>query len=834
MKKTSKLAPLLTVLLLMLCIGGGALLPRFLRPVGTPLPPEQLLTGVGLQISGQQLAAEDGDAQQQTITALLQFAEKQGISTLYYAPAPEEGTAVLRALCSEAGDQVGIVVLLPKGSEAETVTATEKYLLPGGYLVQYQGAATEALLQQLQTLTEYPIGVQYDGSAAASEALLPLAEDKLADWLAPQLSGQVDDDHIAAVKLWSESEAVILPMALAETDRDALSYQLFYHTVCDVTAGYILQGTPDLLEDTLSLQELMSYADAPAAALPDELDLAVSQSLQVAYPADGAVTSASSVFVMGTSDPDEVLTVNGTEVGRLGSRGCFGTAVSLKNGKNTITLRQGENILKLTVTRSSYTGDGTTNTVTSRFPTADAITWAGETLTFRCVAPSGSKVVATVNGKKVTMQQTVATAKKGIAATYKGTYQVPATLPAGEITDLGPITYTMTYSGSTKVLESAGRLYAAGKGATPMIYADTENVSVLKDYKDDSTILATYHLGARIPVEGCFQSDGSIFYEVAGGYIASDRVSVSPQAYPKDTVVEDITSVTEGRLTTVTFRCGNAPAATAVRQEDALLLTLENTTLPQELSGLQSPLIAAVQQKVTNGNTELTLTLADPAHFWGYDIQYTENGDLLLSLKAAPTRSTVPGKPLSGITVMVDPGHGHSDPGALGAAGAAGPVESELNLAVSLALQQRLQQLGATVLMTRTTDDPAANKVVLDERVRMAVEAKPDFFISVHHNSTGLTKEVTADWMEVYYHEAESLPFAETLREKMMAATGRAASEPSRGYFYVTRLTFCPSVLYEVGFLPNPAQYEDCADPMSIYRSGWALAEGVLASVPQN
>ena len=83
MKKTSKLAPLLTVLLLMLGIGGGALLPRFLQPVGTPMPPEQLLTGVGLQISGQQLAAENSDEQQKKIAALLQFDTPQYFSICF-------------------------------------------------------------------------------------------------------------------------------------------------------------------------------------------------------------------------------------------------------------------------------------------------------------------------------------------------------------------------------------------------------------------------------------------------------------------------------------------------------------------------------------------------------------------------------------------------------------------------------------------------------------------------------------------------------------------------------------------------------------------------------
>ena len=62
------------------------------------------------------------------------------------------------------------------------------------------------------------------------------------------------------------------------------------------------------------------------------------------------------------------------------------------------------------------------------------------------------------------------------------------------------------------------------------------------------------------------------------------------------------------------------------------------------------------------------LTL-DEEKYWGYDIQYNEAGDVLLSIKEAPTLARTPGKPLEGVTVMIDPGHGNYDCGAYGAAG---------------------------------------------------------------------------------------------------------------------------------------------------------------------
>ena len=79
-------------------------------------------------------------------------------------------------------------------------------------------------------------------------------------------------------------------------------------------------------------------------------------------------------------------------------------------------------------------------------------------------------------------------------------------------------------------------------------------------------------------------------------------------------------------------------------------------------------MIKEARWEETEGGVNLLLTLNEES-YWGYDLQYTEEGDLLLSLKEPPKLSATPGKPLEGITVMVDPGHGNKDCGAYGAAG---------------------------------------------------------------------------------------------------------------------------------------------------------------------
>ena len=580
----------------------------------------------------------------------------------------------------------------------------------------------------------------------------------------------------------------------------------------------------------------MSFAGAPAQTFVETVDLSCKQILQIGYPDNGLSTPYSTIYIMGISDPNEPLTLNGNEVERKGTLGCFGVQVSLAMGSNTFTFRQGDESATVTVKRYSTSIAGTISVVTagSRFPVSNAAVLAGDTLEFRCVAPAGASVTATINGTAVPMQQKEKGVKKGIAAVYEGSFDVPASLDANSMNDLGQVTYTLTNDGKETSYRSEGHLYAAGSNIKPMVLATTENLSVITDYTDDSTITGTLHLGARIATTGCVQYNGVIYYKVQGGYVCAARCELMTDVQPSESNVTKITSGTEGRLTNITFSCGTYPSVTVERQEDKLLLHLLNTTLPEELSGISCPLISSAENTEEEGGRLLTLHIADPTRFWGYDTQYNERGDLVLTLVEAPTLSSTPGKPLEGVTVMVDPGHGNSDCGALGTPGAtAGPTESELNLAVGLALQQRLEQLGATVQMVRTTDDPNTQKVVLDERVHMAVNGRPDIFLSIHHNSTALVKDVTADWMEAYYYDNISLPFAASLRENMMAATGRSCAEPEWGYYYVTRLSFCPAVLFEVGYLPNPTQYETCCDSLTVYRSACAMADAIVASIPE-
>lgn len=99
------------------------------------------------------------------------------------------------------------------------------------------------------------------------------------------------------------------------------------------------------------------------------------------------------------------------------------------------------------------------------------------------------------------------------------------------------------------------------------------------------------------------------------------------------------------------------------------------------------------------------------------------DGTTQVILKKQPVRSDVFGKPLTGVAVLLDAGHGDHDPGAMGAAGTGAPAEKDVNLALTLAAKYRLEQLGATVQTIRTDD----SFLSLEERNRAIVAGQPDF-----------------------------------------------------------------------------------------------------------
>ncbi len=180
--------------------------------------------------------------------------------------------------------------------------------------------------------------------------------------------------------------------------------------------------------------------------------------------------------------------------------------------------------------------------------------------------------------------------------------------------------------------------------------------------------------------------------------------------------------------------------------------------------------------------------------------------------------------------ICIDPGHGGSQPGAVGYAGT---LEKDITLAVSLKLRDILTTKGLNVVMTRETDRDVStrlNQNELEARCDVANNAKADYFVSVHCNAS---ENETAHGTETWYSDKDSKSqvLANCIQTELVKQIKRADRGVKRGNYYVTNMTKMPAVLVELAFISNPEEEKLLKDPAFQYRCAIGIANGVLKMV---
>ncbi len=153
---------------------------------------------------------------------------------------------------------------------------------------------------------------------------------------------------------------------------------------------------------------------------------------------------------------------------------------------------------------------------------------------------------------------------------------------------------------------------------------------------------------------------------------------------------------------------------------------------------------------------------------------------------------------LDGVVIFLDPGHGGTDPGAIGYSGR---FEKTINLMLALELKQALEAKGAKVHLSRNDD----SAVGLTDRAVMAENVQADLFVSIHHNAH---ENRSYHGTSVYYSATnassmESQRLARNIHKEMLAL-GLADDGVRERDYRVLKLTNMPAVLVEVGYISNP------------------------------
>ena len=179
--------------------------------------------------------------------------------------------------------------------------------------------------------------------------------------------------------------------------------------------------------------------------------------------------------------------------------------------------------------------------------------------------------------------------------------------------------------------------------------------------------------------------------------------------------------------------------------------------------------------------------------------------ELPLAIKAKTKFRT--GGGIKGKIITLDPGHGGSDPGAIGASGL---KEKQITLEISLRVKELLEKEGAKVYMTRTTDKDvygpnASDRAELQARVNVAEKYNSDLFISLHINSS-VNKSV-GGFSSYYYPKTDNdLKIAKAIQDKFAKNFGVDNLGVRQANFYVVKRCSMPATLLEMCFISNPKE----------------------------
>lgn len=166
--------------------------------------------------------------------------------------------------------------------------------------------------------------------------------------------------------------------------------------------------------------------------------------------------------------------------------------------------------------------------------------------------------------------------------------------------------------------------------------------------------------------------------------------------------------------------------------------------------------------------------------------------------------------------VVIDPGHGGSDCGAI----RNGINEKDITLDISKRVVSLLEKKGYVVKMTRTND----TYVSLQDRVTISENFKPDIFVSIHVNSSN---SESPTGLETHYYKDNSLKLAKNIHASMLNNINSKDRGLFKSRFYVINHTTAPAILVEIGFISSPVERAQLVSASRKQATAKAIAEGI-------
>lgn len=578
----------------------------------------------------------------------------------------------------------------------------------------------------------------------------------------------------------------------------------------------------------------------------------VKKSLVITSPSSlSATVTEPSAVITGVCDPSSPLEMNGKGI-ECNADGTFSVEVELSHGKNSFTFKHKDETLTCNI-RYRYI------VINAYNPGGSLSVDGGSTLVATVSARAGGTASATFNGKTVQLVRQSGEFGDEEFCNFSAVFTVPAA--TSKDVSLGRITFSASYKGISESFSSGNivckKVYIPQIAEVVIHSAETFNGGS----RDNWTRPTNNYLpeGTVDYVTGSFSArDGkyvNTFLELrCGRRIYSDQLVTPGNSRIQVAKVYDgtlpdhnelsVAEVSQGaRSTVITLNTlWKAPFLLDLLPQSYTNASAQDYTVSSFTAkyveikfcyatvfegtidiSADNPLFSRSEIiRNADGSTTVRLHFKKTGAFYGWDCSYNNAGQLVFEFKHPPTVAAGTneyGVDLSGVTILVDAGHGGIDPGA----GSGACEEESRNLYLANLIKNELAKTGANVIMTRTSDT-TLNSL---DRVKKYRSIKPDFMVSVHHDSSSYSG---ANGFGSFY----TTPFSQSAAKKIFDRTLNTGiyqrtnwTKLSWHYFYMTRMTYCPSVLTENGFVSSPYDQTAIADNAKNQIKAKAIAQGI-------
>nr|WP_217359233.1 N-acetylmuramoyl-L-alanine amidase [Anabaena sp. UHCC 0204] len=567
---------------------------------------------------------------------------------------------------------------------------------------------------------------------------------------------------------------------------------------------------------------VFSFICTPSIALAQS-------SLLVVYPPANHKTSTEKIFFIGTAPATGQVLINGKPVKRS-QAGHFSPSFPLQLGENVFKIRYQDQEREIKVNRISTQPElpqGLGFAKDSLTPAADITRLSGELICFGAIAPPQANVSVKLANQTVNLLPQPLKAElpanssiltgRNQATIYNITkYQGCTTIT--NTGDLGQPQFSLTLNGQTITETGKGKIQILAPVQLPVVEVIAASGVARTGPSTDYSRLTPLPQGTRATATGI---EGDWLRLDYGAWINSKETKLLPGAVPPQTVIRSVGYRQLAKATEIRFPLQMAVPVSVEQGNNSFTLTLYNTTAQTDTIRLDDdPLISRLDwQQVTPQQVKYTFNLKKLQQ-WGYKLKY-DNTTLVLTLRHAPNIDSRKRLPLSGIKILLDPGHGGKESGAIGPTGY---PEKDVNLVVSKLLRDELVKRGAKVVMTREDD----RDVSLVERQEIINKEEPAIALSIHYNALpdNGDAENTKGFGTFWYHP-QSHNVAIFLQNYVVKKLGK----PDYGVFWnnlaLTRPHIAPSVLLELGFMSNPNEFEQIVNPQEQKKMANTLADGV-------